>query len=894
MASFTDQIPNFTPYIQQLPVDAYVTTGMALQGQYTMGLQRAQAEVDKVANLDIAKEPTKKYLESKLAEMKQALGRNISGDFSDSRLNNQIGSATAQIANDPIIENGVISTANYRRGVADNAQAKKDGKHGIENEWDFSSKASAWLNDGDHTTSFDASYVPYRDVNKKILEAIKAVDPDSEILQQPYVTDSYGTVQRDANGSPIFNYQLLEEHYKGKDAQKIKEAVYATLDAGDWQQLSISGRYTYKDATPDQLKQTIDLKYRDKKLSIANALAEKKIEAGLSSLPASRKEQLQKEIKEYEGMLGTKGKPGKIDQGYIREIQTLQENPDAIKASIYSDNYVDRISRAFSSEERWKKYLDNPGFNNVMELNKYNQDAEQWQQDYNLKLKTEERLSTELNLKLMGKLGPDGKPIEGRSTEGAPLGVDATYKDPTQLTFQSDVDMMKTTFYAGLEGVVQKLAPEAYAEWKKNVIAHPEVGDIAGAENLKQAFLYMQYQKMKDMWQDSPNSIDPSLQKTVMDLIELEREVEEKQVTLNTIVKNKTEEVNTQRVAEGKTPVMDYSQIVASLEGTRVPIIKGIKVDKIVDVSAQDMLDFALTLVGSSEDKERAKTKLKSKFGDNFSDIRVGLMGGDAIFASSNPSMIKAIRLVKSEGFKQVQEKVTSAIKEGGYVPKPTTRNITVGKGEQRSEVKGNIEGVLNRIEDAGGSGDLKDIRSVISTDDNWNASVEWVPSVSKFGDGKWKLIVNGERKKGKPERIAVDIPQEDASLLTGVQYNTPYSRIIERLKYSPTGSTSYQYPAFAPLAHTDAFLTTHDFPNVVKSEVKANVAVDESKKNDTDIMSQKYYLYLYKKNEEGQWETRIVRPPGAKPGEALRADQLEMLAAQLTDAHIADIFAKQ
>ena len=49
MASFTDAIPQFNPYIQQLPVEAMVKVGMEKQQRYDQGLQKIQSQIDQVA-----------------------------------------------------------------------------------------------------------------------------------------------------------------------------------------------------------------------------------------------------------------------------------------------------------------------------------------------------------------------------------------------------------------------------------------------------------------------------------------------------------------------------------------------------------------------------------------------------------------------------------------------------------------------------------------------------------------------------------------------------------------------------------------------------------------------------------------------------------------------------
>ena len=89
MASFTDQISQFNPYIQELPVEAMAQVGMAKQAQYNQGVQKVQNYVDRVAGLEIAKPQHKQYLQSKLDELGSRLKIVAAGDFS-----NQLSSLT--------------------------------------------------------------------------------------------------------------------------------------------------------------------------------------------------------------------------------------------------------------------------------------------------------------------------------------------------------------------------------------------------------------------------------------------------------------------------------------------------------------------------------------------------------------------------------------------------------------------------------------------------------------------------------------------------------------------------------------------------------------------------------------------------------------------------------
>ena len=69
MASFKDIIPQFIPYIQQLPVEDMVQVGMYKQQLYDQGVQKIQSQIDNIAGLDIIHDSDRAYLQSKLGEL---------------------------------------------------------------------------------------------------------------------------------------------------------------------------------------------------------------------------------------------------------------------------------------------------------------------------------------------------------------------------------------------------------------------------------------------------------------------------------------------------------------------------------------------------------------------------------------------------------------------------------------------------------------------------------------------------------------------------------------------------------------------------------------------------------------------------------------------------------
>ena len=165
MASFTDKIPTFNPYVQQLPVEAMVEVGMEKQRRYDEGIQKIQTQIDNVAGLDIARDIDKAYLQSKLSQLGNNLKTVAAGDFSNYQLVNSVGGMVNRIGKDENIQNAIISTRNYKKGREERDMYTKEGKGSPSNDWEFNDNVNRWLN-GELKDSFNSTYNPYTNYKK--------------------------------------------------------------------------------------------------------------------------------------------------------------------------------------------------------------------------------------------------------------------------------------------------------------------------------------------------------------------------------------------------------------------------------------------------------------------------------------------------------------------------------------------------------------------------------------------------------------------------------------------------------------------------------------------------------------------------------------------------------
>jgi hypothetical protein len=249
MASYTDNIPKFNPYVKQLPIEAMVKVGTYKQQKYEEGIQKIQTSIDNIAGLDVANDADKAYLQSKLNQLGNDLTTVAAGDFSNFQLVNSTTGMVSQIARDPNVQNAVSSSAFLKKQQAEMEKAISEGKSSQSNIYDFNQQASEYLNNDKVGQSFRGRYTQYTDVKKKALDTIKALNPDLLKYDIPFV-DENGRVDQNKIADAMKRYKI-----EGVSPEKIAQALHATMTPDDLNQLRIDAKYEFRGVGPEQLAQ---------------------------------------------------------------------------------------------------------------------------------------------------------------------------------------------------------------------------------------------------------------------------------------------------------------------------------------------------------------------------------------------------------------------------------------------------------------------------------------------------------------------------------------------------------------------------------------------------------------------------------------------------------------
>lgn len=408
MASFVDQVPQFSPYVSQLPVEAMVKVGMEKQKRYEENVTKIQSYIDNIAGLDIMRDVDRGYLQNKLNELGNNLKIVVGSDFSNFQLVNSVAGMAGQVAKDKFIQAAVQSTAHHRKEQTRMDEDRKNGKLTPDNEDFYKKRLMNYLTDPNlgledgSTINFSASYIPNFDIWKFAKETFDAVKPDGFSFDEVYITDGQGKRVFDRNGKPVYSPVLVRLEKEGLFPAKVRETLNQIFsDPRVGQQLRITGEYNFKGLNAEGLMTKVNGQ-REASLAAVNAML----------LDLNLKKTMGQDVtKQMDDLLV---KRDNIIKNYNEYANLVNENPDAVRGQLYRDDVFDRYTTMFGWTKTKETQHDNPGWKANFELQKEANEQSRFAQkmkfdvmvhrdnmyykglDYNIKLK-------ELDIKLREK-----------------------------------------------------------------------------------------------------------------------------------------------------------------------------------------------------------------------------------------------------------------------------------------------------------------------------------------------------------------------------------------------------------------------------------------------------------------------------------------------------------
>lgn len=360
MASYTDAIAQFNPYVQQLPVELMMKVGMQKQAQYDQGVQKIQSSIDNVAGLDIMHDSDKQYLHSKLGQLGNKLKTVAAGDFSNQQLVNSVSGMTGSLIKDSNIQNAVASTSWYKKQKEELDKSYKEGKSSIANVDDFNTQAEKWLSTSEVGQRFAGRYSPYIDVEKHNLEIFKALhasETGKDFVNERFLDPITGKLL----DSGRLAVAMEREGVEGITAKKIETALRASYTPDILNQMRIDANFQFKGVTPEQLTKNAATQYRN---SIQRTDEEIERLEGIASMSGSQPV-LQKRA--LDSIADLKNGKIKLAENYNQQIENITTNPDRAKLEIYKEGTIDQFANGFSWEKRTTQVLANPQYNGELD-----------------------------------------------------------------------------------------------------------------------------------------------------------------------------------------------------------------------------------------------------------------------------------------------------------------------------------------------------------------------------------------------------------------------------------------------------------------------------------------------------------------------------------------------
>lgn len=379
MASYTDIIPQFNPYVQELPVQAMVEVGMEKQRRYDEGIQKIQQTIQNVGGIEVGNDASKAYLQSKMNELGSKLKTVAGGDFSNYQLVNSVAGMTTQIVKDPFIRAGAQSAANIRKQQEYMEEERKKGNLTPDNEYNYSLPYSEYLKSGIKDESgkpivFNKEYVAHFDVDKFVRESFDAVKPGDWTIEQLFETDSNGKMLLQQIKDPKTGKVIEEKPILSKIAANLKlegrlpEEVTGTLnqifsDPRVKQQLQITGEYNYRSYTPELLIEKVTNVTTKQLSSLQEKLADltmKKVAAKNPDDANTYQVAIDKIQSDISG----------VKSDYSETIDAIKVNPSAVKGAMYMQETKNNWTGMYGSIKESRTFGDNPLFKINFELQK--------------------------------------------------------------------------------------------------------------------------------------------------------------------------------------------------------------------------------------------------------------------------------------------------------------------------------------------------------------------------------------------------------------------------------------------------------------------------------------------------------------------------------------------
>lgn len=586
-----------------------------------------------------------------------------------------------------------------------------------------------------------------------------------------------------------------------------------------------------------------------------------------------------------------------IDKAVKGQLDNLEKDPDAVRASLYTNNFLHNTAKGLSTVDEEYKYDVNPMFTVTMELNKFKET--QQQNDISNKFKEIDQalaakkfISDEQykQAELFYKYGV-GTPPPGMGPKLLPEPLDITKDGPNAIVaqvhekFDRDVSELNNLNYQltfeWFKGANEKKPGESDAAYEQRLAKAIKIYATNNKESIDSSsgdmntftarFAAKQLGKW-NMGKDTPRDFEDLLNN-------------QKNLTKGIIAQKKQMEAADEQVAmlakERGLDVFSNKDIRAKVKPTTVSLPNGQR----VTLSKEDVIDFAnmvpeqyntLGILSVNKIQDAARTqslnRQKLKWGNAFGQIQNAVLGDNslpavgseaAMFGSPNVRKglmmnrdVKAALDIVNDSRSKTRSALLAEVYQGKeMVKQPSSMVIQRGK-ENKDDVNARVSSVLQSYSTI--NSEIPEMQAAILADKS-AIKVRVNPS---SGGYNYEMIITGE----KGQEYIQPISEQHYEYLGGAKLtNAKTSPIIGQLSSFGTSNLS------GTTDPSSAWFGNNDFKNLKGSGYTAtgDVIADKFNKNklwfkinlhypDGSTEKLTYPDPFFKQNEDGTMNTQL------------------------------------
>jgi hypothetical protein len=898
MASFTDAISTFNPYVQELPVDAMLKVGMYKQAKYEEGVQRIQSQLDQVYGLSVSRPVDKQYLESKLGQLNNNLKVVAAGDFSNQQLVNSVGGMAGEISKDKRIQNAMASTANITKQGQVMDAARQKGELAPENEDLYNDHLGKYLSSTEDEASFvNGRYIPYTNVFKKLQEAAAAVGIDSQEIPMIFKTDSRGNPLPDGKGGFQWNPIMATEKLKGKDVGKMLTMFKASLTPQDYQQLAITGRYTYKNASPEDLTRMIESDYSSDKSKLTAVIDDLKVrltnEEGSPNADITKVTDLAEQYQYYNQLNDN------LDKSISSEIEGMAKNPDASKGSLYTRKYLNTMAMSMSGVEKSKSYSISPNYT-IWNDDRNFQAAQQrernvqarWKYDKEYDANKDKNAAWLEQLKMHLEFG--GPPPAGYTPKQlkSPFDVEGgeaydivnqkknEYSNILGATNQAAYALTIANFknaHAKQPGEKDQAYNERIAKMianiakVKGVVIDPNSGDINDLTNQFASEMVTKWKKGGNIplqYRDLVRQYDSGLKDA-------------------TTLRGQLEEFDRKAIAEAKLQGVDIksnAEIKKLIKPFTIDIYnRATGSSSKVTLSAEDAMDWAMInadqfnyfgMASMTKDqdsnKKAAILRQQAKLGNRFNDVSetIRTEGPDAGGTVMNKGVQNAGEIMYKAGVDKKTKILAKLYQDAGYSTQPLITPVNRGKAN-KDDIDNNLIQIVDNY--VGVADNAEAVKAAILSPDS-KVGMRVIPKGAGMGNN-YQMVVT--KKDGTTEELSIQ--ESDYEYMFGqAPRSSPVPKVLNQINAFGTSNLGGTNNPDTSWWGSDDFINLENYKYGITADLVPDPGLDKNKlwfvmnlhdKKSGDVIKPVTYPKPFYKIIDGQLNTQLdALPTGINP----------------------------